>query len=562
MNHSAIHLLDLISKEKLDEFLRVFTEVTGIASIITDTEGQPITHPHNFTSFCHKYCRSTEEGLRRCYKSDRFGGQKSARLKKRFIYKCLNAGLTDFATPIIVEGYHLANVLCGQVITEPIDPAQAIENARAIGITDTDGYLKAMETLPSMSHKRLETIANLMEVITHTISELALKKYFSHKHSRQYLDKLVNSVSDGIISTDTEAKITMVNEACVSLFGREEKELMGQSVLTLFSDEASVKNYREQMAVSLKSKGRAVLTALRADKHSFPVQISLAGISDEAGENSGYVAVLRDVSEEKNMERMKEDLIGMLTHDMGNPVLSIQKALQLLVDGALGPLNSGQKEVMTLALGTSHQLFGMVTDFLDIYRDENGHFLLYKSRIDINQIAGESIRHLRFLAHDKTISVRFEPCETLLKIPGDQNRLMRVCTNLLENAIKYSPEGGEISISLTAVNTDHREIAEKLVGRSRFHQLTSGHPYALMSISDQGPGIPEEYRHAIFDKFFTIKSRNEKRRKGMGLGLAFCKLAIEAHGGLIWQESPGGIDGAEKNRGCRFHFILPCDISG
>jgi ligand-binding sensor protein len=186
--------------------------VAGVASLISDARGKSITRPHHFTDFCLKYCRSTAEGKRRCHISDRYGGAESPRSGKPRIYNCLNAGLMDCAAPIIVAGRHLATVLCGQVIDDPLDPDFGQKRALEIGVTDIDGYLQALETVPLMSRNRLLNIADLMAVITQTISELALRKYLQRKHSQHYLHKLINSVSDGIISTNVEGVIAMINK--------------------------------------------------------------------------------------------------------------------------------------------------------------------------------------------------------------------------------------------------------------------------------------------------------------------------------------------------------------
>ncbi|MBU1183578.1 MAG: PocR ligand-binding domain-containing protein [Proteobacteria bacterium] len=171
-----LQLLDLVNKEKLERILRVFTEVTGVASIIANVDGHPITKPHNFTPFCLNFCRSTDRGKSKCHESDRHGGLESARSRKPYIYNCLNAGLIDCAAPVIVAGYHLATILAGQVLEEPIAAEAAIERAKAIEITDIDDYLQTLEKVPLMTRERLLAVVNLMSEITQTISELALQK--------------------------------------------------------------------------------------------------------------------------------------------------------------------------------------------------------------------------------------------------------------------------------------------------------------------------------------------------------------------------------------------------
>ncbi|MBW2572833.1 MAG: PAS domain S-box protein [Deltaproteobacteria bacterium] len=393
-----------------------------------------------------------------------------------------------------------------------------------------------------------------------TISELALKKYLSFEYSQHYLDKLINSVSDSIISTNPDTTISMVNDACANMFGHEKEKLIGQSIFSLFSDSASIRAYQKQMELSLKGNGRSELTAVDADSQYFPVQMSLSSFKTDNNKKPGYVAVLRDISEEKKTERMKNDLVGMLTHDMGNPILSIQKAIELMVNGTLGQLKPSQMEIMDLALTTSNQLLGMVTDFLDIYQNENGQFLLRKLPIDMNQMLQGSINQLKILALEKQILVHYDPTSTPLMLNGDQTRLMRTIINILDNAIKFSPESGRINVSSILVKENDDKKAGAMINPAIFRQLEGNQQYVLITITDHGPGIPKYYQKNIFEKFFTNNPMPNKGRRGLGLGLAFCKLVVEAHKGLIWTKSPLYDDDGEKNKGCCFNFILPTNF--
>jgi signal transduction histidine kinase len=315
------------------------------------------------------------------------------------------------------------------------------------------------------------------------------------------------------------------------------------------------------MELSLKGNGRSELTAVDADSQYFPVQMSLSSFKTDNNKKPGYVAVLRDISEEKKTERMKNDLVGMLTHDMGNPILSIQKAIELMVNGTLGQLKPSQVEIMDLALTTSNQLLGMVTDFLDIYQNENGQFLLRKLPIDMNQMLQDGINQLKLLALEKQIVVHYTPASAPLMLNGDQTRLMRTIINIMDNAIKFSPEGGRIDVSSTLIKENDEKKAGEMISSTIFHQLEGNQRYLLTTITDHGSGIPKYYQKNIFEKFFTNNPKPNKGRRGLGLGLAFCKLAIEAHEGLIWTKSPLYDDDGEKNKGCRFNFILPTNFA-
>jgi len=555
----SFHLLGLIAKEELEGFLEAFTAATGVAAIISGPDGSPITEPFNFSSLCRNFCRATESGRLKCVASDKYGGELSTRSRKRVIYRCLNAGLLDSAAPIIVEGYHLANVLCGQVLDMPIDESEAARRARAIGIKDTEAYLEELSKIPIISPDRFSAIVNLMGVVTQTVSELAFQKYLLYKQSRRYMEKLVNSVSDCILAINREGMIRMANEACSRVFDMPKARLIGHPILKLFSDDESARIFQERMSLSTSDGGRADVLIKGQVNAKIPMQISLSRIESEDGETAGYVTVMRDVTEEKKTAQMKEDLFGMLTHDMGNPILSMQKAMELLVDETLGPLNNDQKELAGLALETSHQLYGMAADFLDIYRHENNRFMLRKLPVDITEILLESLNQIQLFSQDKNIDITFPQKGERFRISADCNRIKRVCINLLENALKFSPEKTEIEVRVEQFDGCAPKKMFKVMPAHLHAALDAEKSYLMISVSDEGLGIEAEDQPHIFKKFFVAKSRNEKGRKGLGLGLAYCRLAIEAHGGYIWVKSPVYENKVFKQRGCRFSFVLPME---
>lgn len=552
---NKMHLLDLVARERLEEIIQVVTQATGVSSIITEVDGKPITNPHNFTSLCSKFCRSTEEGARRCRQSDHYGGAESARNKKFVIYECFNAGLLDCASPIIVDGYHIATVLMGQVLERerPIDAAVASQRARDIGVQDIEGYLRELGRVPLMDREKLTKIAGLMAVVTRSVSELALQQYLSDRRAKRYHHKLVNSVSDCIIATDADSIVTMVNNAGAVMLGFDNGEVVGRSIHSLFLDSSPIEIFQEKMARGGVENCRLELVVLGNNGIQFPVQLALSGLCSQS-EIEGFVVVFRDISEEKMIERMKEDLVGMLTHDMGNHIISIQSALHLLVDQALGGLNDTQLEMLNLASGTGDQLLGIVTDFLDIYRSENGQFLLRKHLINIESIIVKSVDIVKLFAMEKKVEIISAPSSNTPEFKADYTRVLRTCVNLLDNAVKYSPEEGTIEVEIKTISQNGKDIPASIADR-----LEKGLTYCLVSVSDSGPGVPEEYHKEIFDKFFKIRSgdRMGEGRKGAGLGLAFCWLVVYAHNGYIWVESPISERGNQRDKGCRFNFVLP-----
>ncbi|BHH83734.1 PocR ligand-binding domain-containing protein [Desulforhopalus sp. 52FAK] len=549
----ALSLLDLVEKEKLDEILEKMTIATGVSCIITNIDGTPLTTPQNFSSLCRKYCRSTPEGIKRCQQSDEYGGVTSAKNKEFVIYECFNAGLLDSAAPIIVNGKHIASVLMGQVLDKKIDRDVAIERARRIGIVDIEGYLQELDQVPILGADQLEKIAGLMEVITRTISELAIQKHLILKRSRRYLERMINSVSDCIIATDEKSFITMINDGGAEMFGYKKDDMIGLSFKSLFVDFSPIEVFQKHVGDKVEGQCRIDLNACAVNDRTFPVQLAVSNITND-GVGEGFVAVLRDVSEEKKMEIMKEDLVGMLTHDMGNPILSIQSVLRLLVDEELGELNDIQLETLRLALGTGNQLHGIVSDFLDIYRSENGRFLLRKQLVNVELILTKSIEMVELFSREKNVEiVRLFEGDSF-KVDGDYTRLLRTFTNFLTNSIAYSQKGQTVLVSVKRAKLENH-----LLPAAVSKKLDTNRNYCHIKIIDRGPGIPLKMQEKIFDKFFSIKNGNGpiQGRSGTGLGLAFCRLVVQAHEGVIWVKSPVNKYSEERRRGSCFNVILP-----
>jgi len=410
-----------------------------------------------------------------------------------------------------------------------------------------------LEELLKVSERKSDILTNLLKEASAEYNQ-ALEHI---KVSEEKFRTIVNSVRACIITAEMDRTISMINKAGINMFGYQDNEIFSRSIDELFLDTQSKDAFLAGVKSGLGDVWGAELVAVTADDTVFPAQISLSGIKGANGENVGSVGIIRDISEEREVRRMKEDLVGMITHDMVNPILSMQRAIQLMLETSLGPLSTAQMEIMQLALATTHQLFGMTNNLLDIYRNESGKFLLNQSKIDLHQIIQEGISQLRFFAKDKKLSITFEPSLSPLEINGDQIRLMRACANLLDNAIRFSPEGSTIQVSSKIVDRQNGQSSLTTIPSKFREKILAGHPYILTSVTDQGPGIPEKDKEAIFNKFFTTRIKGETRRKGVGLGLSFCKLAIEAHQGEIWVNSPVDSEETDPRQGCQFSFLLP-----
>jgi signal transduction histidine kinase len=227
------------------------------------------------------------------------------------------------------------------------------------------------------------------------------------------------------------------------------------------------------------------------------------------------------------LEQLRQDLAAMVYHDLRGPIHTIYGSLNAL---SRLLLKSGQKTVLDLldvGLRSTRQLSRMVESLLDIQRLEEGKAVLDPKSTSVHSLLATAAQLVQPLAAESNQRLVFDLSEELPYVIVDADMILRVITNLLENAIKYSPMGGAIRIS-----------ARPVTGGIR------------ISVTDTGPGIPAHMQKQIFDKFSRVKYKDVP--KGIGLGLAFCRLAVEAHGGQIWVES-------ELGQGSVFNFTLPAN---
>ncbi len=246
---------------------------------------------------------------------------------------------------------------------------------------------------------------------------------------------------------------------------------------------------------------------------------------DEIEEVSSNFEKMAD--ELKKLETMKEDLTRMIIHDLKSPLSGIMGSLDYLNSGYATELTPDQKNIIELAKKSCENMVSMVQNLLDIAKMEAGKLELKKERVNITDLLRS--RHEEFiiqaLNEKKELSITLD--ENLPEVEVEKNIIERVVNNLINNAIKHTSSGGKIQLA-----------------------ASGGKKFLKISVSDDGPGIPEEFKKKIFEKFVQIERNKSKLRTGAGLGLNFCKMAIEAHGGNIWVES-------EAESGSSFIFTLP-----
>jgi signal transduction histidine kinase/GAF domain-containing protein len=248
-----------------------------------------------------------------------------------------------------------------------------------------------------------------------------------------------------------------------------------------------------------------------------------------SGDSSGgALLVLRDITDAKESERLRNDLTHMIVHDLRSPLSSVMASVDMLIRGITGDLNGSQQHVLSIANESSQQMLEMINTLLDISKLEAGRMTLDRSEVDISALVQRAADQLGSLAHERKISIQTSCDSTIPLISADPGLIIRVIQNLIANAIKFSWRGAVVSVS--AIPTEHG---------------------LRVSVRDRGIGIAPRDREKIFTKFGQVG----ERRGGTGLGLNFCKLVVETHGGRIWVDS-------QVHEGSTFSFELPLQPSG
>ena len=267
------------------------------------------------------------------------------------------------------------------------------------------------------------------------------------------------------------------------------------------------------------------------------LRIIASHFSDEHNNIVGTVYVFDDITSEHEIEKMKSEFVSLVSHELRTPLTSIIGFISLILDGKTGKINQKQYESLSRAHRQSKRLADLINDLLDVSRIEAGRIEMKQERLQIDRIARRRIEELRPQADEKTISLFFEAQSNLPLMIGDADRIGQIFINLIGNAIKFTPDNGQVTVRIS-------QSLQNGSATDGFH----------VEVIDTGPGIPPEDREKIFDKFRQLGSvQARKPQSGTGLGLSIAAGIVEAHGGRLW------VDAGENGHGCNFQFFVPLE---
>lgn len=255
--------------------------------------------------------------------------------------------------------------------------------------------------------------------------------------------------------------------------------------------------------------------------------------------------------EKQRLEREKDDFVSMLSHDMKSPLTAVIGSIDIMREGVLGPVNEEQAEYLQSAIDSCNEVVSMIDNLLDIHRFEAGRMHLDLQPHDPRGLLSPVISRFAMLAGREGVVLNVDLESDLPWVLVDRNAFSRTVTNLLSNALKFTPEGGMITLSCRALETGRAmELAIPEYAAEQAGQLFNSHArFVRLSVRDTGSGIPPEDQERIFERFVQ-SSQGGRGRSGAGLGLAYCKLTVKGFGGVIWVESLPG-------EGSEFVVLLP-----
>ena len=361
----------------------------------------------------------------------------------------------------------------------------------------------------------------------HQLAELRVAQSQAVMESDR-LRAILHSTHEGVMLYDPGGKLVLANPMVEKLLtvpgasaNPEQVEITSSGSMTSILGQELVLASQDPVIVTHR-----VLTLEGARTRH--VAVDSLPVSGRDERIMGRVFILRDVTDQKELESARDEWTRMLVHDLRSPLISIMGNLEITGELMLeyGDLSAASKG-LRMAQRSAQNLLDMVSSLLDISKLEAGKKVLERVSISLPHLAAGVLRNLLPMAQTAQLHLRLDAPHDLPLVIGDREKLHRVFVNLLDNAIKFTPDGGSITIRIEPLG-EHVRI----------------------SVTDTGPGIPEEQHLAIFDRFAQI-SGAYGRRSGTGLGLTFCKLVVEAHSGRIWVESP-------PEGGSKFIVTLPC----
>ncbi|HTE43578.1 MAG TPA: CHASE domain-containing protein [Steroidobacteraceae bacterium] len=405
----------------------------------------------------------------------------------------------------------------------------------AAGALLVTGRAQAIETLVS---QRTTELAQINEKLAEEICD-HLRTEHKLAAERELLRTVLNNLHEGIIVLDADGELKMANGAAHRMLhditGDELGSLLKPRTFTLYAADGTTQLQRSQTPHWCALHGQTVrdfeMVAKRHGRTALTLIVNAQPLL--AGDNNGQgaIVVMRDVTDTKKVDKLKAEFVATVSHELRTPITSIRGSLGLIAGGVSGPLSDKTRNLVEIALRNSDRLAHLINDLLDIEKMESGKMQFELQRHSLTTLIEQAVEANNGYAQN--LNVRYVVRRPLpnIAVTVDSFRLVQVLSNLLSNAAKFSPAQSVVEIAIVTAQRGPLELAR-------------------VSVSDHGPGIPDEFKDRMFQKFSQADSSDNRAKSGTGLGLAICKSIMEQMGGDIGYET-------EVGHGTTFYFELP-----
>lgn len=404
-------------------------------------------------------------------------------------------------------------LLVARSITKPIKEMQK----QAVRIAQGD----YSEKVDVQGHDELSQLAETFNKLSDRIEDAQ----DTMEAERNRLDSVLTHMTDGVIATDRRGKVITINEMALSLLDTTNEEAIGQSILSLLDLE-------EQYTLRklLETPEEILITRSKpdSDEGSMTLRSDFAMIRRESGFISGLVVVLHDVTEQEKTAEERRQFVSNVSHELRTPLTSVRSYLEALEEGAWQD-KTVAPEFIHVTLGETDRMIRMINDLLNLSRMDSGAQQMDLELVNFNELVDYILDRFDMMVNSQEKNYRIvrEFTERDLWVEIDTDKIMQVIDNVMNNAIKYSPDGGKIEV-----------------------HLMETHNNVVLSISDEGLGIPKKDLEKVFERFYRVDKARARQQGGTGLGLAISKEVMKAHQGQIWVESVEG-------KGSTFYISLP-----
>ncbi|MDR3558666.1 MAG: ATP-binding protein, partial [Candidatus Pacebacteria bacterium] len=383
--------------------------------------------------------------------------------------------------------------------------------------------------------QKLVVTAEKLEMSHRTLEMKVLERTKSLEVVRAKEGAILLSIGDGLIATDENGKIILINETAERLLGKKKEEVIGKtySGIELLENERGTPVPLDKHPVNMALKNGTKTTGttyynMRKDRTEFPVSITVTPVV-LAGKVVGTIKVFRDITYEREIDKAKTEFVSLASHQLRTPLSTVNWYAEMLLEGDAGELNGKQKKYLDEVYRSNRRMVELVNALLDVSSLELGTFVVEPRSIDICKLAEDVMHEQRPQIDNRKIKLQYSCHKKSAFIKADPRLLRMVIQNILSNSVKYTPIGGRIKLSISSAGKRNIEI----------------------KVSDTGYGIPKKQHAKVFTKLFRADNVRDKDTDGTGLGLYIVKSIVEKSGGTIRFESP------RENGGTTFYVTLP-----